>query len=73
MSQSRKGSAIEAIVNIMIGLIVSYVANHLVFPHYGFTPSPRQNVEITAIFTVISFVRSYSVRRLFNHYRQMQS
>lgn len=68
MSQSRKLSAAEAGASIAIGLIVSIITNHLVFPLYGFIPSPRQNVEITAIYTAISFVRSYGVRRLFNFF-----
>lgn len=68
MSQSRKLSAAEAMVSIAIGLIVSLITNHIVFPLYGFTPSPRQNVEITVIYTSVSFVRTYGVRRLFNFF-----
>lgn len=68
MSQSRKLSAFEAMASIAIGLIVSIITNHLVFPLYGFTPSSRQNVEITAIYTAVSFVRTYGVRRLFNFF-----
>lgn len=66
MGQSRKGSAFEAAMSIAIGLIVSIIANHFVFPMYGFIPSFRQNIEITVIYTGISFVRTYGVRRLFN-------
>jgi hypothetical protein len=66
MSQTRKGSAIEALVSIAIGLVVSMIANHLVFPLYGFFQTASQNIQITAIFTAISFVRSYGVRRMFN-------
>lgn len=68
MGQTRKGSAIEALASIVIGLIVSMVANHLVFPLYGFTPTISQNISITAIYTAISFARSYSVRRMFNYF-----
>lgn len=68
MSQSRKLSAAEATVSIAIGLVVSLIANHFVFPLYGFAPLLRQNLEITAIYTAISFVRSYGVRRLFNFF-----
>ena len=68
MSQSRKGSALEIVVSITIGLVVSVIANHFVFPMYGFIPSPRQNVEITVIYKVISFARGYGVRRMFNYF-----
>lgn len=73
MSQSRKSSAIEAFVNIAIGLVTSFIANHLVFPMYGFIPTSSQNVQITTIFTAISFVRSYWVRRMFNYFRSRNS
>jgi hypothetical protein len=66
MSQSRKASALEACTNIAIGLAVSMVANALVFPLFKFHPSGAQNAEITAIYTAISFVRSYLVRRMWN-------
>lgn len=66
MSQSRKGSATEATMNIAVGLVVSMVANHFVFPVFGFHPSLADNVTITAIYTAISFVRHYFLRRFFN-------
>jgi len=65
MGQTRKGSALEATVNITVGLVVSVVANHLIFPLFGFTPSLAQNAAITTIYTAISFVRSYCLRRVF--------
>ena len=68
MTQTRKGSAVESAVNIAVGLIVSLIANHLVFPLYGFIPTLSQNASITAIYTAISFARSYGVRRLFNYF-----
>jgi len=67
MRQSQKGSVLEIVVSIAIGLVVSVITSHFVFPMYGFIPSPRQNVEITVIYTAISFVRGYGVRRMFNY------
>jgi len=66
MSQSRKGSAFEALTNIAIGIVVSMIANATVFPLFNFHPSGSQNFEITAIYTGISFVRSYLIRRMWN-------
>lgn len=66
MSQSRKGSAVEAAVNMGVGLGVSMIANACVFPLYGFHPSVAENVGITLIYTAISLARSYCLRRLFN-------
>jgi hypothetical protein len=68
--QSKSGSALEAVTNIGIGLLVSLIANAFVFPRYDFHPSLSDNIEITLIYTVISFVRSYGVRRAFNSLRK---
>lgn len=66
MSQSRTMSFVEAWANIAVGLVVSFVANAIVFPLFGFSPTVSQNVAITLIYTAISLVRSYALRRLFN-------
>jgi hypothetical protein len=66
MTQTRLGSLIEALFNTVIGLAVSMVANHLVFPAFGFHPSVGQNITISVIYTVISLVRQYILRRWFN-------
>lgn len=66
MSQSRRGSAAEAVTNVLVGLIVSMIANAIVFPIYGFNPSALDNIGITLIYTAISLVRSYCLRRAFN-------
>lgn len=42
------------------------LANFTVLPWFGFRPSLHQNFIITCCFTVISVVRGYAVRRLFN-------
>lgn len=53
-------------MNIAVGLMVSMIANHFVFPAFGFNPSLSQNAAITIIYTAISFARSYFLRRFFN-------
>lgn len=66
MSQSNLGSVIEASANIAIGAGVALLAQIIVFPWFGLHPTFTDNLQITAIFTLVSFVRSYFVRRLFN-------
>lgn len=57
----------EAVVNIIIGLVISTIANHFLLEvALGFTMSLGVNVLISSVFTVISLVRSYTIRRLFN-------
>ena len=67
MSQSRMGSLMEALVNVLIGGGINFLANWLILPLIGFsTLTLSTNLLITAIFTVISVVRSYTLRRWFN-------
>ena len=60
---------IEAIANVVVGMVLSLVTQMLVFPMYGLDVSFSANVGIMAIFTVVSLVRSYALRRVFNHRR----
>lgn len=65
--QSRLDSLMESLTNIVIGLIISTIANQLILPAIlGITITFGENVLIGAIFTAISLVRSYSIRRAFN-------
>lgn len=66
MTQTRIGSLIEALFNTCIGLVISVIANQVIFPQFGFHPSVGENVAISAIYTVISIVRGYCLRRWFN-------
>lgn len=66
MSQSRRGSFIEAVINVMIGMGISMTANTFIFPLFGWHISAVDNLKISVIYTVISIVRSYCVRRWFN-------
>jgi hypothetical protein len=66
MTQTRLGSRIEAIINVIIGFAINYTANMLIFPMFGFHISPGANFALGCIYTVISVVRSYCVRRWFN-------
>lgn len=68
VSQSRKGSLTEALINVAIGFSINYCANLLVFPLFGMHISMTDNVLLGAIYTVISIVRSYVIRRWFNGY-----
>lgn len=66
MSQSRLDSALEALINILIGAGFAFVAQLLWFPAIGKEFTLGDNLMTTAVFTVVSFVRSYLIRRLMN-------
>lgn len=66
MRQTHLGSFIEANANIAAGFGINLVANLAVLPVFGFHVTLHDAVWIGVIFTGISLVRSYLLRRLFN-------
>jgi hypothetical protein len=70
--QTRWQSLLEATLNIVIGSLVSLVVQRLVFPLYGIQITLAQDIQIVAIFTVVSIARSYLLRRFFNRLHRGQ-
>lgn len=68
MSQLKRHSAVEVVASTLFGYVVAVIAYHLVFPIYGIKVTVMQNLEIAAIFTILSIVRSYIFRRIFNSF-----
>lgn len=67
MEQTRLGSLIEALMNILIGFSINFVANMLILPAAGFvTLTAETNFYLGVAYTAISLVRSYVIRRWFN-------
>ena len=66
MNQTRLGSLIEVCINIAIGFSINWIANMYIMPLYGFQITGGQAFSMGLIFTVISVVRSYVIRRWFN-------
>jgi hypothetical protein len=61
-------SLIESATNLAVGFGVALLTQALLFPLFGFHASAREHVTITIVFTVVSFVRSYALRRFFNRF-----
>jgi len=66
MNQTRLGSLIEVCINILIGFSINWIANMYILPLYGFAITGGQAFSMGLLFTVISVVRSYVIRRWFN-------
>lgn len=69
MSQSRIMSAIKAAANVAVGFGIAMLTQALVFPIFGFVATAGQHFAIASIFTVVSLVRSYALRRAFEAQR----
>ena len=65
MSQTRKGSALEAITNVFVGFAINATANVLLFPMLGWHITASQNIRLGIAYTCISLARSYSLRRFY--------
>jgi len=66
VSQTKLGSFVESWTNIGVGFTLNYFANLLIFPLFGFHISYGANFVMGLLYTVISLVRSYALRRAFN-------
>lgn len=59
MTQTKTGSAGEALANIAVGFGVNFGANMLILPLFGFTALTwHTNLIIGGIYTAISLARS---------------
>ena len=73
MKQSRLMSLVESLANVLVGYGVAVVTQMLVFPLFGLAVTVTENLLIGLIFTAVSIVRSYALRRGFEALRVRQS
>ena len=64
--QTRFQSALEAIANVAAGYAVAIAAQIAIFPMFGIHASTTDHLLIGLAFTIVSLVRSYALRRIFN-------
>ena len=66
---SKKKSIIESITDIVIGFVMYLPINYFVLPMFAGDIANQDLVgflQITAIFTLVAFVRKYTIRRWFS-------
>ncbi len=66
MNQTKIDSVLEALTNIAIGAGVALITQLVWFGVLDKEFSWAEHLGTTAVFTVVSFIRSYCVRRAFN-------
>ena len=66
MTQSRRASLLESATNIAIGYGVAVAAQVVIFPLFGINVPMGDNLLIGGLFAIVSLVRSYCLRRIFN-------
>jgi hypothetical protein len=66
-------SLVESIANVVVGYGVAVITQMLVFPLFGLHASLSQNLLIGLVFTCVSLVRSFFLRRVFEALRTIQA
>jgi len=64
--QSRKMSLAEAATSTVIGFIISVAAQYAIFPLFDIYVPFHEHALMGLFFTVVSVIRGYLIRRLFN-------
>ena len=59
----------EALTNVVVGYGVAVVTQIIVFPLFGLEVSLLDNLAIGCLFTAVSLIRSFALRRLFEAIR----
>ena len=73
MKQSRLMSLVASLANVLVGYGVAVATQMLVFPLFGLAVTVTENLLIGLIFTAVSIVRSYALRRGFEALRVRHS
>lgn len=66
MTQTRLQSGVEAVTQTIIAFGISVVIQPFLYGLYGWEITYAHSAELAAVFTLISLLRSYVVRRVFN-------
>lgn len=66
MTQPKKWSLVELLTNIAVGFGIAVLGQLFLWPVYGIHVQFRTNFWLSVWFTVISIIRSYCLRRIFN-------
>ena len=64
--QTKKYSVVESITNTAVGFIISLLIQLIIYPLMNIPVQFHQNIIITCVFTLVSILRGYIIRRLFN-------
>lgn len=67
--QSRSASFFETLTSTLVGFVLSVVVQRALFPALGHDFGYAENALVASVFTAVSLLRGYTVRRVFNALR----
>jgi ABC-type bacteriocin/lantibiotic exporter with double-glycine peptidase domain len=65
-TQSRWNSILESLSNTAVGMLTTLIFSPIIYKTVGMTYTYSQLGAVTILFTTLSIVRSYIIRRFFN-------
>lgn len=66
LMQSKKESFIETLTSVFVGWLIGVILNMLVLPLFNYNITVIDSLWVSLIFTVVSVIRGYVIRRFFN-------
>ena len=63
--QTKKESLLEILISVTIGWLIGFISNMVILPLFGYPISVADSIYISILFTLISIIRGYIVRRYF--------
>ncbi len=66
-------SAVEAAVSTAAGFLVSLALTYWVLPIWGFVPTVGASMQITAVYTLASFLRGWAIREIFGRWARSRT
>ena len=70
--QSKLESLYEAVINTFIGFVIAFISQLIIFPIVGIDVTLGRNFILTVLFTLVSIIRTYIIRRYFNKKSQLK-
>lgn len=67
MPQNKKLSLIETLVQTVAGLFISFIVQIIMYPLLNIPVTLNQNIIITSVFFLVSILRGYIIRRIFEN------
>lgn len=67
--QSRSASFFETLSSTLLGFALSVAVQRALFPAMGHDFGIAENMVVASVFTMVSILRGYAVRRVFNALR----
>ena len=64
--QSKRESMIETLTSVFVGWLIGVILNLTVLPLFDYNITVVDSLWVSLIFTAISVVRGYLIRRFFN-------